>query len=299
MGMKINTMKYYVKDASRSLKRNRTLSLASAATVAVTLFILGAFLLLIWNVNSTVKGVQSRLEVKIYFEQNASEQQKDAIKAKINEVKGVSSVGYETKSEALQNLKKQVGKDKKALLEGVDTNYMPDSYIVKVTDPKYISDVVKSVKGMSGLGEIHESRELVDRIVTISKTLQWIGLVLILILSAVSLFLIGNTIKLTVYSRRKEIGIMKYIGATDWFIRWPFIIEGMTIGVIGSIITTIVLYFGYKEVFAKISSSLSFILVDFVKPYVVITTLFPIFILAGLFIGAVGSIQSIKKFIRV
>lgn len=297
--MKINTVKYFFKESARSLKRNRTLSIASAATVAVTLLILGVFILLLWNVDRSVTGIQSKLQVKVYFEETATDAQRQDVRDKIEKVKGISSVGYETKNEALDNLKKQVGADKTSILEGIDPQQMPDSYIVKVTDPKYINDVVKSIKGMAGISKIYESKELVDRIVAISKTLQWVGVVLLIILSGVSLFLIGNTIKLTVYSRRREIGIMKYIGATDWFIRWPFIMEGMFIGIFGAFITTILLFLGYNGVYDKLSKSLSFILADFVSPSVVLTTLFPLFILGGLVIGALGSIQAIRKFLQV
>lgn len=297
--MKINTVKYFFKESTRSLKRNRTLSFASAATVAVTLLILGVFILLIWNVDRGVTGIQSKLQVKVYFDEAATDIQKQNIKDKIDSVKGVASIDYETKNEALDNLEKQVGEDKKSLLEGIDPQQMPDSYIIKVTDPKYIEDVVKSITGMEGISKIYESKELVDRIVSISKTLQWVGVVLLIILSGVSLFLISNTIKLTVYSRRREIGIMKYIGATDWFIRWPFIMEGMFIGILGAILTTVLLYLGYNGIYGKLCKSLSFILVDFVSPSVVLTTLFPLFILGGLVIGALGSIQAIRKFLQV
>lgn len=297
--MKINTVKYYFKESTRSLKRNRTLSIASAATVAVTLLILGVFILLIWNVNRAVVGIQSKLQVKVYFTDTATDVQRKNIKDKIDAVKGIASVDYESKTKALDNLKKQVGDDKKSLLDGIDPKLMPDSYIIKVTDPKYINDLVKSLKGVDGVSKIYESKELVDRIISISKTLQWVGVILLVILAGVSLFLISNTIKLTVYSRRREIGIMKYIGATDWFIRWPFIMEGMFIGIFGALLTTLILYFGYNGIYGKLSKSLSFILVDFISPTSVLTTLLPLFILGGIIIGALGSIQAIRKFLQV
>ncbi|WP_027625191.1 permease-like cell division protein FtsX [Clostridium lundense] len=296
--MKISTLKYFAIDSLKSIKRNRTISFASAATVAATLFILGVFLLTALDVKQVVKDVESKVEVKIFLNNDITIGQEKEIEAKIKSLNEVASVRYENKEQAMKNFKEQIGENNKALIEGIEKeNPLPNAYIVKVKDPEMVTKVVDSVKGMKGIYEIQEGRKIVDRIIAITKTIKWIGMVLFTILIGVSLFLIGNTIKLTVYSRRKEIGIMKYIGATDWFIRWPFIIEGMIIGVFGAIIGCVVLYYGYNVVYTKVSTAM--FLIKLVEPKYVLTTISWQFGLLGILIGSIGSILSIRKFLAV
>jgi cell division transport system permease protein len=174
---------------------------------------------------------------------------------------------------------------------------MPTSYVVKVEKPEVVSVVVQNIKNMSGIYAIKDAREFVDKIIAITNVVKWIGIVIFTILIGVSLFLIGNTIKLTVYARRREIGIMKYIGATDWFIRWPFILEGAFIGVFGAVIADVLLYFGYKFVFGKMSTQI--MIMQLVDPSYVISTIIGQFLLGGILIGVLGSVLAIRKFLSV
>lgn len=296
--MRISTIKYFGADAVRSLKRNRTISLASSATVAATLFIFGVFLLAILNVNQGIKDVESKVEVKIFLKNDITVQQQNEIQSKINATSGVKTVVFESKNEALNKLKEQLGDENKSLADGMDKNNpMPNSYIVRVEKPEDVSSVVSNVKNLQGIDEIKDGRNVVNKLITITKAIKWVGIVIFLVLIGVSLFLIGNTIKLTVYSRRREIGIMKLVGATDWFIRWPFIIEGVIMGIIGAIISSVILFYAYKVVFLKASSA--FIIVQLVSPSYILQSILWWFILAGTIIGGAGSIISIRKFLRV
>ena len=296
--MKINTIKYFIIDALKSLKRNRTVSVASVATVAATLFILGVFLLIVFNVNAGVKELGSKLEVKIYLKDAVTISEKSAIENAISKVPGVSDTRFEDKTDALAKVKEQFGKDSEALVQGMEkTNPFPNAYIVRVEKPEVVNNVVKAATGLKGIEQIKDVRELVDKIISITNTLKIIGFVLFIILISVSLFLIGNTIKLTVYSRKKEIGIMKFVGATDWFIRWPFIIEGMMLGISGAIISTGVLYYAYKFIFQKYTSAI--LGMSLINPHIILSTTLWQFLLGGLFIGAIGSAISIRKFLIV
>lgn len=296
--MKINTVKYYIVDALKSLKRNKTVSMASVATVAATLFILGVFLLIVFNVNAGIQELGSKLEVRIYLKDDITISDKSALERALNNVQGVSEIKYETKSDALEKVKKQFGEESKGLVQGFEKeNPFPNAYIVRVEKPEVVNNVVKAAQGLSGIEKIKDVRDIVEKIIKITNTLKIIGFALFVILISVSLFLIGNTIKLTVYSRKKEIGIMKYVGATDWFIRWPFIIEGMILGISGAIISTGILYYVYKMVFGKFANALlGFTLIN---PHFILSTTLWQFMLGGLFIGAIGSIISIRKFLIV
>jgi len=298
--MKISTIKYFIMDALKSLKRNKTVSLASVATVAATLFILGVFLLIVFNVNAAVKEVGAGLEVKVYLKDNVTISEKSAIERALNDVQGVTEVKFEDKTDALNKVKKQFGSENKSLAQGFENknkNPFPTAYIVKVEKPEVVSNVVKAATGLKGIDQINDVRDLVSKIIKITNTLKVIGFVLFVILISVSLFLIGNTIKLTVYSRKKEIGIMKFVGATDWFIRWPFIIEGMILGISGAIISTGVLYYAYRLVCIKFTSVI--LGVSLMNPQFILSTVLWQFMLGGLVIGAIGSSISIRKFLIV
>ena len=298
--MKISSIKYFISDSLKSIRRNKTISLASAATVAATLFILGVFMLSALNVQQTIKNIESKVEIKIFMRNDITLGQQKELEKKIKSIDKIVDIKYESKEQAVKKFKEQIGEENKDLVKGLDKqqeNPLPNSYIIKVKDPSMVTGVVNDIKDLKGIEKIQEGKKIVDKIVSITKTVKWVGMVLFVILIGVSLFLIGNTIKITVYSRRREIGIMKYIGATDWFIRWPFVIEGAILGLTGALIGLVVLYNLYNVVYSKMASALY--LVDFIKPAYVLGTMSWEFILLGILIGAIGSILSIRKFLAV
>ena len=296
--MKLNTVKYFFIDAFKSLKRNRTLSIAAMITVLITFFIFGTFILLGLNFNKAIEDVASKLEIKVYLENDIKLIDQREIELKLNELEGVKEVIYESKEEAFVNLKDML-KDNQGLLEGYDLqdNPLPSSFIVKLKEPEYASQVTEAVKDMTGVENISNQQDMIDTISSFVDGVRVAGIVLFVVFIGVSVFLITNTTKITVYSRRREVGIMKYVGATDWFIRWPFIIEGIIIGVVGSLFSSILLYVLYRSAFGYIVSNM--FLVSLVSPNFVLSTLTWIFLLGGAVVGALGSIVALRKFLDV
>lgn len=296
--MKFNTIKYFFIDAFKSLKRNRTLSIAAMITVLITFFIFGTFILLGLNFNKAIEDVASKLEIRVYLDNDIKLIDQREIELKLNEQEGVKEVIYESKEEAFTNLKEML-KDNQGLLEGYDLtdNPLPSSYIVKLDAPEYAEQIAKSVKDMTGVEDISNQQDMIDTISSFVNGVRIAGMILFVVFIGVSIFLITNTTKITVYSRRKEVGIMKYVGATDWFIRWPFIIEGMIIGFVGSLIASILLFMLYKGAYGYIVSNM--FLVSLVSPGFVLGTLTWIFLLGGIIIGALGSIVALRKFLDV
>lgn len=296
--MKFNTIKYFFIDAFKSLKRNKTLSIAAMITVLITFFIFGTFILLGLNFNKAIEDVASKLEIKVYLDNDIKLIDQREIELKLNEQEGVKEVIYESKEEAFANLQEML-KDNQGLLEGYDLsdNPLPSSYIVKLESPEYAHQIAESVQGMTGVEDISNQQDMIDTISAFVNGVRIAGMVLFVVFIGVSIFLITNTTKITVYSRRKEVGIMKYVGATDWFIRWPFIIEGMMIGFVGSLIASILLFMLYKGVFGYIVSNM--FLVSLVSPGFVLGTLTWIFLLGGVIVGALGSIVALRKFLDV
>lgn len=296
--MKISTFKAFFIDALKSLRRNKTISLASAITVSATLFIFGIFLLLALNINENVNNVESKIEIKVYLKDDVTLFQQRDIENKLKGSEGVKEVVFESKSEALNNFREQL-KENKGILSGYDSsnNPMQNAFIVRLEKPEFADSVSASVKDMTGIDEVVNDRDLINKISAVSNTIRWAGVVLFIVLIGVSLFLIGNTIKLTVFSRRREIGIMKFVGATDWFIRWPFIIEGAVIGILGALIANALLYFGYNFIYTKVSSQM--LIMQLVNPTYILSTIIGEFLLGGVLIGVIGSILAIRKFLAV
>ncbi|WP_461613407.1 permease-like cell division protein FtsX [Clostridium sp. Marseille-QA1073] len=296
--MRFDSIKYFVKDAFKSIKRNKTLSIASAATVAATLFILGVVSLTLVNVNKAVNQLGSKVEARVYLKDDIKNEDKDKLKKTIEGVDGVLEVKLETKEQALEKMKEQLQDDSGALVAGFNKkNPFPSSYIVRVDNPKAVDDVLVKIKGAPGIEKIKDARQLIDQVTKLTDSATMIGGIAALVFVLVSLFLIGNTIKITVFSRKREIGIMKYVGATDWFIRWPFIIEGILLGILGALISVIILYglYGFAQTKAA-DMLLGFNLVS--KSYILKVTIWE-FLLGGMVIGSLASIISMRKFLKV
>ncbi|MFT8340263.1 permease-like cell division protein FtsX [Clostridium butyricum] len=297
--MMINTFKHYIVDAIKSLKRNKAISLASAITVTATLLIMGIFIILMQNVNIGMNNLQSQVEIQVFLKDDIDTAQQENIGQELKQISGAKDIEFEDKAKALEKFTEQISDDNNSLLNNYSpsNNPLPNSYIIKLENPEMSEQIISSVENIEGIEFIGNDREFTNKIVSISKNIKWIGIALFTLMVSVSIFLISNTIKLTIYSRRREIGIMKFVGATDWFIRWPLIIEGAVIGLVGAVTSNILLYYLYKIVFAKINENL--LLVNLLSPSYITQTLQWQLILVGIVIGGIGSLLSLFKFLKV
>jgi cell division transport system permease protein len=291
-------IKMFIIDALKSLKRNKTITFASIITVAATLFIFGVFLIVAQTINMGVESVESKVEIKAYLVDEITSQEQSNVESILKGVEGVKEITYESKEEAFEKFKERLGEDN-AILAGFseDRNPLPNSFVVSLDEPEAAMRVEEALTGVRGVEDVGNERETVERIIGLAKIIRTMGVVIFMILVLVSLFLISNTIKLTVYSRRREIGIMKFVGATDWFIRWPFLIEGMIMGLIGGMIAVGVVFFAYQLVYADITQSLFY--AGLVKPGEVLNNFSWQFGLTGVVIGALGSFIALKRFLDV
>ena len=296
--MKINTILYFIKDAFTSLKRNKTISIASVITVLITFFVLGIFVLVANNINKGINNVQNKVELKIFLKDDIKLIDQREIEIKLREIQGVKDVIYQSKEDEYKNFQNTTNENE-GLLKGytLQNNPFSASFTVKLESPEYASAVSEGIKDFEGIETIGDQQELVDKIVSIVNGVKIVGFGLFIILVGVSIFLIMNTTKLTVYSRRREVGIMKFVGATDWFIRWPFVIEGMVIGFIGATLACGVLFAAYNGLVRWIASQLVF--VSLVPATYIFSTLSWQFMLGGILVGGIASIISLRKFLVV
>ncbi|MGJ7044353.1 permease-like cell division protein FtsX [Thermoanaerobacterium thermosulfurigenes] len=295
--MKLNTAAYYIREGLTNVKRNRAMTVASITSVTAALLILGLFLIIILNVDSMASQVESQLELKAFINDNYDAAKVAKVGEEIKAISGVKSITFESKKDALNNFKKQLG-DKSYLVNGLENdNPMPQSFIVKVTDANMMKQVSEEIKKIDGVTQVSYGQDVVDKLLGIIKIIRIVGLFVILILFIISVVIISNTIKLGVFARRREINIMKYIGATDWFIRWPFLVEGIVLGLVGSVLAIAILGFIYGYASDLVNNKL--IIFTLLPAGVVIRQSLVYFLAMGSLIGAIGSGISIKRFLNV
>ncbi|WP_295157853.1 permease-like cell division protein FtsX [Selenomonas sp. AE3005] len=295
--MKLRTGEYFIQEVFHSLRRNNWMSFASIGTVAVSLFVLGVFLILVLNMNRMASTLESQVQISVYLEEDLSRQQRIDLQSNIEKMQGIDTVKFVDKDEAKARLSERLG-DQKYLLEALgDKNPLPDAFELTVVQPDMVETAAKAIERMDGVESAKYGQDVVEHLFDITRLMRIFGLVLMLLLAGATIFIISNTIRLTVFARRKEIAIMKYVGATDWFIRWPFLMEGIVLGCIGGILSAIALRSFYAAMAAKIYSTLAFFPLMPQYPFMNYVTV--AIILSGMVIGAIGSAFSLKRFLEV
>ena len=295
--MKISTLEYFIREVFNSLKRNNWMSVASIGTVAVSLFIFGMFLMLVMNMNKMVESLESQVQIKVYLEEDFSRDDARDLEVDLKKMQGVESVTFVPKEEAMEKFKERLG-DQKTLLEALDeTNPLPDSFEVTLVQPEMVKTAAENIERLEGVEMAKYGQDVMEHLFDITRLIRIFGFALMFVLALATLFIIANTIRLTVFARRKEIAIMKYVGATDWFIRWPFVLEGTVMGLLGSLIASVILRFSYAGITAKIYNTLAFLPLIPEYPFLNYVTL--VVIIGGMVMGAIGSAVSIKRFLKV
>lgn len=299
--MKIRTIKYIAKEGMLNAYKNKLMTLASVGIVGASLVVFGIFILFLLNVEHNTKVLNDQLEMRVFCDYELPESDINAIEQSLKANVHVESVQMITAQQAFANLKESLGEDA-TVLEGFDESLASASFIVKLKSSQLSSNVMEQIKQIPGVRKVTYFQEVID---FISKFTYWINMVslfLLLILLIVSVFIISNTIKLTVFARRREISIMKYIGATDWFIRWPFVVEGILIGMLGAVIAFLLTRYTYGTIefrFNRDLTALSENFISLIKIGEISLRLLGYFLLLGSGVGAVGSVISIRKYLKV
>ncbi len=295
--MKLRTGEYFIQEVFRSLKRNNWMSFASIGTVAVSLFVLGVFLILVLNMNRMASMLESQVQISVYLQDDVKKSDRIDLQSDIEKMQGIDTVKFVDKDAAKERLSERLG-DQKYLLDALgDKNPLPDSFEVTVKTPEMVETAAKAIERMEGVESAKYGQDVVEHLFDITRLMRIFGLVLMLLLAGATIFIISNTIRLTVFARRKEIAIMKYVGATDWFIRWPFLMEGIVLGCIGGILSALALRSFYAAMAAKIYNTLAFFPLMPQYPFMNYVTV--AIIISGMFIGAIGSAFSLKRFLEV
>lgn len=295
--MKIRTSEYFVREVIISMIRNRWMTFASIGTVTVSLFILGVFMMIVMNMTRLASELESQVQIAVYLNDALTEEGRAEVEEMMRDMNSIAKIEYIPREQAMKRLEERLG-DQKYILEALgDSNPLPNSYDVTVKKPEQVQSTAVAIADLYGVDEAKYGQDVASHLFDMTRLLRLFGFVLMVLLAGATIFIISNTIRLTVFARRKEIAIMKYVGATDWFIRIPFILEGMTLGFIGGGLAAISLRSFYSAMAAKIYSTLSFF--PLMPQYPFINYLTIALIISGMVIGTIGSTISLKRFLEV
>ena len=301
--MKYSRLGYFIGEGFSNVFKNKKSTGASLMIMCATMIIFGIFLILGENINHFVEGVESEQGIQVFVKNEATQEQIDELGEKIRAIDGVSTVEFVSKDEALEQMKERFG-DRQDLLEGYEgeNNIFTASYVVTLTDLTKSQAVQDQINTYSDVDKkINSKDEVVTTLINLANGIKIVTGVILVLLIVISIFIIANTIKLTVHARRKEISIMKYVGATNGFIRWPFIVEGMIIGVLASIISIAIVGVSYSYIAESLVNSqfLQTINMSLVSFGDMFNSIIFVYMLLGIGIGALGSIISMRKYLKV
>jgi len=297
--MKIRTIGRHAREGVKNLSRNGWMTFASISAVMITLLILGVFLILALNVNHIAQTIEKQVEIRVFLDVLADKPAIDQVEERIRTLPKVDSVTFVSKEEGLKQFKESLG-EKAYLFEGLEEeNPLPDSFVVKTKLPQDTSEVAARIKELQYVSGVNYGAGTVEKLFAATSTIRNVGIVFIIGLGFTAMFLIANTIKLTIVARRREIEIMKLVGATNWFIRWPFFVEGLLMGMAGALVPIIMLSIGYSYLLNAMQTNMALALFKLLPLFPLVNQVALILLCIGAFIGIWGSLVSVRRFLRV
>lgn len=292
-----SSLGYFWKETFYSLFRNKFMAVASVLTVTLSMFILGVFLCAVLNINHMAIYLENQVEMTVYLKDGLNTDQVMAVGKKLKALPDLKEIKFTNKDQAMAEFKQRLG-DQQGILDAINGNPLPSSYSTSFSTPVSLKNAVNIVTKYQEVDSVQYGQDIIEQLYKVAQVIRIGGIILIVFLAGAELFIISNTIRLTVFARRREIQIMKYVGATNGFIRWPFIFEGMIIGFLGSGIAAFILWEGYKVVLMEMTQAgLVFIPMIALWPFIGYITV--MLLAAGIIIGILGSTISLRKYMKV
>ena len=297
--MKYNIFSYLIGEGFKNTMKNKKSTFAALSIMIATMIIFGVFLAIIENIDSFLTELEHSQAIQVFMYVDTPQEEIDQIGDDIRKLEGVNSVQLVTSDDAVDIMKDYFQNNEK-LLEGAD-DIFPPSYVVNFSDLTKSQEVQAQINNMEGISSIQNRNETTNALLAVGNAIRLVSAIILVFLVIVSLFIISNTIKLTVHARRKEISIMKYVGATNSFIRWPFVVEGIIIGVVAAAISLLVIGLLYNWAATQLMSSvlitrLGVVLVNFTDMF---SLLIMVYAILGIGMGVIGSMISMKKYLEV
>ncbi|MBA2174983.1 ABC transporter permease [Halobacillus locisalis] len=297
--MKFKTFGRHGKEGFKNLTRNSWMSIASISAVTVTLLLVGVFATILLNLNDIGSQIEEDVEVRVFIDLTSTQEAQEQLEEKIDEISKVSTVEFQSKEEGLEQLIDSLGSEGEVFESLKDENPLNDVFVVQTEDPQDTIGVAQTIEEFENVEKVEYAKETVERLFNVMDIARNVGLAIIAGLLFTAMFLIANTIRITIVARKKEIEIMKMVGATNWFIRWPFLIEGVLIGILGSLIPIALVIFGYDFLYAEIKTRFPTLFIDLLPVYPFVLEVSGLLLLMGITIGLWGSFTSIRKYLKV
>lgn len=297
--MKARTLRRHFRESSKSLSRNGWMTFASVSAVTVTLILVGVFFVIMMNLNKVATTIEEDVEIRVHIDLTANKEQQELLKNQIENISQVKGVTFSSKAEELQHLIDSMGEEGDAYKLFEQDNPLNDVFIVKTKNPTDTMKVAKKIEKMDYAAKVKYGQGKVEKLFKSIKVSRNVGLVLIIGLLFTAMFLISNTIKITIIARRNEIEIMRLVGATNAFIRWPFFLEGLWLGLLGAVIPIALVSTAYYYAYGYLQPRLegNFIQILEFSPFVYQVSF--LLLLMGGIIGIWGSLMSVRKFLKV
>ena len=296
----IKNLPKHFKTSLVNLWRNGAMTFSSIFAVTITLLLIGVISVLALNVQDISANIEEGVRIYVKLERSIDENAENEVGKQIKQLKGVASATYFSKDEELSKLIDKQGEDGKELFESYrDDNPLGAAYEVEAKDPTKLASLAKKIKDIPNVNSVNYGGDSTQSMVSTLNTIQTGGTVFIVGLVIVALFMISNTIKITITARSTEISIMRMVGASNWYIRIPFMLEGIFIGLIGSIVPLLILVYGYKFAYVTMTSMMSSNLITFMSPYPLVWQLGALLALLGAVVGLIGSFFSVRKFLKL
>lgn len=294
--MTSNFFRYIVRETGFSMRRNPWLSIASVLTVMVSLVILGFSVFFLVNTSNAAHSFESQLQISVYMQENVTSDQVQGLQNQIQGMSGVATVTLVTKQQALDEFGKSMSSQSNVLSDLQGTNPFPDKFEVEVKNPQNVATVADAIKALPGIENVNYGQDYVNKLLSFTRWLRWIGFGVVAAFAVASIVLISINVKMTVFAKRREIQIMSLVGASNSFIRWPFLLEGLILGLLGGALAALIVGFGYDWLTSYIQSTLSFLPV--VRSAILFQQVTGGLLLVGIAMGVIGSGVSLQKFLR-
>ena len=297
--MKIRTIGRHARESLKSLSRNGWMTFASVSAVTVTLILVGVFFVIMMNLNRVAQTVEEDVQIRVHIDVAASKQDQDLLKSEIQAIPEVKTVTFSPKEKELNDLVKRMGDEGKAFKLYKQDNPLNDVFIVKTVHPTDTMKTAKKIEKLKFVAKVKYGQDKVEKLFKFIKASRNVGVVLIIGLFLTAVFLISNTIKITIIARRREIKIMKLVGATNSFIRWPFFLEGLWLGILGAILPIVLISIAYYRAYDYINPKLAGTFIKLLPFNPFMYQVSGILLLMGALIGVWGSVMSVRKFLKV
>ena len=289
-----------VRDSLKGVIRNFSLSLASISCITITLIVVAIAIVLSYNVNSFAENIEKDMTIVVFMDTDITSTEKDDVLENIKALDGIDSYTYQSKQEISEEMQKTSETFKNILSNYTEEeNPLQPTFQVKVKDINKISKIAKKIEKFDRVASVKYGEGMVEKLVSVFEVIKKISLVMVIALIVVTAFLISNTIKITIFSRKKEIEIMRLVGASNLNIKIPFILEGLFLGIIGSIIPIIITLYGYNALYTNFDGKLIASFITLVEPTPFIYQLSGILVLIGILVGMFGSYNSVRKHLKV